>query len=359
MGCKYAIALAGTVALDLALYGLSIGLNNGGRKEDEVIVTPRSFIASVSTIVNAGATPIFVDVDQETQNITPENIAKAVTSKTKAIICVHLAGWPCEMYQIKKIINNTGIKIIEDCAQAHGAKYKGKSVGSFGDVAAWSFCQDKIITTAGEGGMVTCNNENLWRKMWAFKDHGKSFNAVYERTRKSGFNWVHESFGTNWRLTEMQSVVGILQLKKIDKWTKLRARNAKVLYKSLLKLSHEDGPIRLPKLNFSNLKEDNWHANYKFYVFVRKNNLRDGWSRLKIIEEINNNGVPCFHGSCSEIYLERAFDQTNFRPSKRLKTAKELGETSIMFNVHPSLKKDEMNLMAEIILEVLKKASKN
>ena len=108
-----------------------------------------------------------------------------------------------------------GIKVVEDCAQAHGATYKGRPIGSLGDVAAFSFCQDKIMTTAGEGGMVTTNSDELWNTMWSLKDHGKSYDAVYHREHAPGFRWLHESFGTNWRLTEIQSAIGRLQLRKL------------------------------------------------------------------------------------------------------------------------------------------------
>lgn len=175
-GVKYSIALAnGTLALEVALRALDIGPG------DEVVVTPRTFIASISCVVNVGATPIFADVDPESGNITAETISKVLTSKTKGIICVHFAGWPCDMNPIMALSSLHNIKVIEDCAQAHGAMYKGRSVGSIGHIGAWSFCQDKIMTTGGEGGMVTTNDEILWRKMWAYKDHGKSYEAVYER----------------------------------------------------------------------------------------------------------------------------------------------------------------------------------
>ena len=206
---KYAIAVAnGTVALDLALAGCGIGARNGGKADDEVIVTPRTFVASVSSIVNAGAIPKFADVDKNSGNINQHTIKAVLTKKTKGIVAVHLAGWPCDMQPIMELAREKNIRVIEDCAQAHGARYQGRSVGSLGDVAAWSFCQDKIMTTGGEGGMVTTNDQGLWSVMWSFKDHGKSWEAVYERDHPPGFRWVHDSFGTNWRMTEMQAAIG-------------------------------------------------------------------------------------------------------------------------------------------------------
>ncbi|NLC10461.1 MAG: DegT/DnrJ/EryC1/StrS aminotransferase family protein, partial [Gammaproteobacteria bacterium] len=188
-GTQHAIALMnGTVALDVALQALGVG------KGDEVIVTSRTFLASVSSIVNAGAVPVFAEVDVDSQNITAATIAAVLTPRTRAIICVHLAGWPCDMDPIMQLAEQHNLFVIEDCAQAHGATYKGKPVGSIGHVGAWSFCQDKIMTTGGEGGMVTTNDTDLWKTMWALKDHGKSWDAVYEREHAPGFRWLHESF---------------------------------------------------------------------------------------------------------------------------------------------------------------------
>lgn len=353
-GTNHAIALAnGTVALDLALHGLGIGSANGGSPIDEVIVTPRSFMASVSCVINAGAKPVFVDVDRDSQNITGETVGAALTENTRAVICVHLAGWPCDMDAIQQVIANRCIKLIEDCAQAHGARYKGRPVGSLGDIAAWSFCQDKIMTTGGEGGMVTCNDEALWRKMWAFKDHGKSYEAVYEREHAIGFRWLHESIGTNWRMTEMQAAIGRIQLRRMDVWHKSRVSNSEFLTSVLTDLSGPEGALRIPAPACSNCNNANGsgscceHAWYKFYAFVQIENLPRGWDRDRIVEAFNDSGVPCFQGSCSEIYLEKAFDSKDLRPSRRLKIARELGETSVMLLVHPTLRDQDLQKVKE------------
>jgi len=333
-GSIYAVALGnGTLALDVAFKALNIA------DGDEVIVTSRTFIASVSSIVNVGATPIFVDVDQSTQNITPNTIRSAITDRTKSIVCVHLAGWPCEMDKIMDIANEHGLYVIEDCAQAHGAKYKGKSVGSIGHIGCWSFCQDKIMTTGGEGGMVTTSDESLWRKMWAYKDHGKSYEAVYEREHPKGFRWLHESFGTNWRMTEMQAAIGRIQLKKMTDWHRKRLNNANKIW---------DAARQCQLLRVPDIPEYIEHAAYKCYVFVKGGvKLRD-----KMMMEINEKGVPCYSGSCSEVYLEKAFDNTGFRPKERLQVAKELGETSLMFLVHPTLTKEEIQKTCDVLTEV-------
>lgn len=344
--CKYAVAVAnGTLALDLALLALGIGAG------DEVIVTPRTFLASVSCIVNAGAKPVFADVDIDSQNITAETIAAVLTNKTKAIICVHLAGWPCDMDAIMALAKEHDLKVIEDCAQAHGAKYKGRSVGSIGHIGCWSFCQDKIITTGGEGGMVTTNDKVLWTKMWSFKDHGKSFDAVYHKQHPPGFRWLHESFGTNWRLTEMQSAIGRIQLQRMNDWHKKRTDNALAIAKACEPFS-ANGLLRVP-LPSSDIE----HAFYKFYIFVEPAMLKPNWTRDRIIDEVNQRGVPCFQGACPEVYLEKAFENTGFRPVKRLPVAKKLGETSLMFLVHPTLTTQEIGQTGIILNEVVNKAA--
>lgn len=331
-GSDYAIAVAnGTLALDLALQGLSIGAHYGGSTQDEVIVTSRTFLASVSTIINAGARPVFADVDADSQNISPNTVASVITPNTRAVICVHLAGWPVDVDGLRNCFEGRDIRIIEDCAQAHGALYKGEPVGGLGDVSAWSFCQDKIMTTGGEGGMVTTNDPDLWRKMWSFKDHGKSWDAVYNTNHPSGFRWVHESFGTNWRLTEMQSAIGRIQLGRMSDWQKTRAQNAQKLTSLLEPFNHI---IRVPKLQ---TQDGSRHAFYKFYAFVRTEAMIRTSTRDDLIADMNKQGLFCMQGSCSEVYLEKAFDNTGFAPAQRLPVAKELGETSLMFLVHPGV----------------------
>ncbi len=339
VGTKYAISLAnGTLALDVAIQALNI------KPGDEVIVTPRTFFASVSSIVIAGAKPVFADVDRDSQVITAETIAPLITSRTKAIICVHLAGWPCDMDPICDLAKKHNLAVIEDCAQAHGAKYKGRSVGSLGDIGAWSFCQDKILTTGGEGGMITTNNKDLWSKMWAYKDHGKSWQAIYERQHPPGFRWLHDSFGTNFRMLEIQAAIGRIQLKKMSEWTERRTSNANLIASCCKKYS----VVRVPKVP-SHIT----HAYYKFYVFVKPEFLAPHWSRDRIIQEINSLGIPCFHGSCPEVYLEQAFEGTEFRPKQRLPISKELGETSILFLVHPTLTEKDIAKTCDVIDSVL------
>ena len=339
-GTKYAVALAnGTVALDVALKALQIGTG------DDVIVTSRTFLASASSIVTAGANPIFADVELDSQNISRRTIEAVLTPNTKAIICVHLAGWMCDMDPIMQLASEKGLYVIEDCAQAHGAKYKGKPAGSIGHIAAWSFCQDKIMTTGGEGGMVTTNDESLWRKMWSYKDHGKSYDSVYNKQHPPGFRWLHDSFGTNWRMMEIQAVIGRIQLTYMPDWTKNRIENADKILKAF---DHSN------YFTVNRPTDDYLHAQYKCYVQVNINALPSGWSRDRIMQFINAEGVPCYSGSCSEVYLEHAFDNTNWRPKERLKNAQQLGETSLMFLVHPTLSEDNINKTVDAIQKLKK-----
>ncbi|MBZ9674733.1 DegT/DnrJ/EryC1/StrS family aminotransferase [Mesorhizobium sp. ES1-1] len=344
VGTSHAIALAnGTVAMDVAW--IALGIKPG----DEIVVTPRTFLASASSIVNAGAIPVFADVDPDSQNITAETVARVLTPRTKAILAVHLAGWPCEMDGLRDLATARGLYLVEDCAQAHGARYRGKAVGGLGDIAAWSFCQDKIMTTAGEGGMVTTDNKDWWSRMWSYKDHGKAWEAVYERQHPPGFRWLHESFGTNWRLPEIQSAVGRFQLRRMDDWHRTRTHNAQ----AILEAAGNSAVLRVP-----DMPDHIEHAWYKCYLFVRPEALKADWTRDRMISEIVARGVPCYSGSCSEVYLEKAFDGTGWRPAERLPVARELGDTSLMFLVHPTLTDAEIEMTQSVIRDVSRLAQR-
>jgi dTDP-4-amino-4,6-dideoxygalactose transaminase len=355
VGVPHAVALMnGTVALELALRALGIGPG------DEVVVTPRTFIASISCVVSVGATPVFADVDPVSGNLTAATIEPVLTPKTKAIVCVHLAGWPCDMDPIMELARARGLRVIEDCAQAHGARYKGRSVGSIGDIGAWSFCQDKIMTTGGEGGMVTTRDEQLWRSMWEYEDHGKSFAAVYEKSHPPGFRWLHESFGSNWRMLEVQAAIGRVQLRHVEARVQKRNAHADALLADLpgdpgaacarVSLFGRSmrvglfGGLRLSPCPLTNSTSTfgprNWHL-------VR--------SRDSIIEALEARGVPCYQGTCSEVYRERAFDGTPWRPAAPLPVARELGETSLMFLVHPTLEKSQIEAACAAIREVFER----
>ena len=339
-GAGHAISLAnGTLALELALRCLDIGAG------DEVIVTPRSYFASASCVVPSGATPVFAEVDSETQNISARTIEQKLSVRTKAIIPVHLAGWPCDMSEIMELARGHDLKVIEDCAQAHGAKLRDEPVGSFGDFAAFSFCQDKIMTTAGEGGMLLTDDSDLWRRAWEFKDHGKSMPRVHSDDHPIGFRWLHEGFGSNWRMTEVQAAIGRIQLKKLDEWVSQRRANAARFRQEL------DG---LPALRIPMPESHEYHSYYKFYAFVRPELLRRDWSRDRILSSFQEHGVPGLSGACPEIYLERAFAKETI---ERLPVAQALGETSMMFLVHPTLTAAQLDATVSVVRRVMSEAT--
>ncbi len=343
VGTKFGLALAnGTLALELALRAAGIGAG------DEVIVTPRTFIASVSAIVNIGATPIFADIDLETQNITADTARKVVSAKTKAIICVHLAGWPCDMDPILELSRPRGIVVIEDCAQAHGALYKGRSVGGLGDIGCWSFCQDKIMSTGGEGGMVTTNSEKYWKWMWSYKDHGKNFDKMTTPNTSSSFRWVHDEFGSNYRMTEFQAAIGRSQLRKLEAWQKRRSLHAEKIWNLAEGLKFLRPPERTKCSQSCRLSACGCrHACYKAYVFVDG----DVETRDLFINEITARGVPCFTGVCGEVYEEKAFIGHQFKPNKKFPNAAQLSRQSVMFLCHPTLSDEDLNRMCAVIVE--------
>ncbi|MFN4262990.1 MAG: DegT/DnrJ/EryC1/StrS family aminotransferase [Thioalkalivibrionaceae bacterium] len=341
-GLANGIAVAnGTLALELALLALGVG------EGDDVVVTPRTFLASASAIVMRGARPVFAEVDRDSGNITPETVRAVLTPRTRAVIAVHLAGWPCDMRGLRALADERGVFLIEDCAQAHGATLDGQLVGSFGDAAAFSFCTDKIMSTGGEGGLLLVRDEAVWRRAWSFKDHGKDWDAVYHRDHAPGFRWLHESFGTNWRLTEMQSAIGRAQLRKLPRWLAQRRANAQVLLKRLSGL--EGLRVPMPPGNIE-------HAFYKFYAYVEPEALAEGWDRDAVVAAIQAKGVPCLHGGCSEVYREKAFDATDFRPASRLPVARKLGDTSVMLLVDHTLSESDMRAVAQAVEQVMQAA---
>lgn len=337
-GSRYAVALSnGTVALEVALKAMGIGPG------DEVITTPRTFIASASAIVSVGATPVFADVEIESQNISAETISHVLTTSTKAVIVVHLAGLPAEMDDIMALSAKHNFYVIEDCAQAHGAKYKGKSVGSIGHIGCWSFCQDKIITTAGEGGMITTNDENFYEFIWSYKDHGKNRKKVVDTSdmNKGKFRWLHDSFGSNYRMTEIQAAVGRYQLTKIEEWSEIRRKNM---------AAYDDVVDRFSFVRKVQCPAYSVHAAYKYYMFLKED--IDMEFRDEIIHRLSEKGVPAYQGCCSEIYLEKAF-QDNLRPKVSRENAELLGRASIMLLVHPSLTDCELSEMCNSLKTVL------
>ncbi len=333
---KYAVAVSnGTVALEIALRALGI------KKDDEVIVPSCTYIATATAVLNIGANPLFADIDINSLNIECKEIKKLISKKTKAIIVVHLGGFPCEMDQIMKIARKNNIKVIEDCSQAHGAKYKNKPVGSIGDISTWSFCQDKIISTLGEGGMIATDKKKYFDFIWSYKDHGKSRIEMNNSKNKIGFKWVHNNRGSNHRLTELQSAVGRIQLRNIEKNNKIRKSNAKAIYKVCSKYSKN---IRIPSY-----PNEIMHAWYRCYIFVEQEGLINKLKRDKLLDLLNKNGVRCLAGSCAEIYREKVFNNYKLKPSKRLKNSRRIQDSSLAFLIDQTISREKIKMITRKI----------
>ena len=334
-GMPHALSLAnGTLALELAFRAIGVGPG------DEVIVPARSFFASASAVVAVGAVPVFADIDRESHTIDPASLIPLINERTRAVLCVHLAGWSCDMDAIAAIAARHGLAVVEDCAQAHGASIRGRRVGSFGDAAAFSFCTDKIMSTGGEGGMLLLRDEAQWRRAWAYKDHGKNPAILATPSSGNSFRYVHESFGTNWRLTEMQAAIGRAQLRKLPAWLGRRRANAALLRRRLG--GH-------PLIHMPTIPEGVEHAFYKFYVML---NLSEN-QRSEVIGELARQGIPAGSGSCPDMSRELAV-RNSARPNRRpLTIAAEVGERSLMLCVDHLLDEDAMNVTADALLAAL------
>lgn len=341
VGRAHALVLSnGTVAIELALRALGVG------EGDEVIVPSRTFIATASAVVAVGARPVVADVDPDTQGLSASTVAACLTDRARAVVPVHLGGCPVDWDPLQRLADEHHLWLIEDCAQAIGATYKGRPVGSLGHLAAFSFCQDKIVTTAGEGGALVLDDEQLYQTAWAYKDHGKSYQAVFERDHPPGFRWLHESFGSNFRLSEVQSAVGRVALRRLPLWLEDRRRNAE----ALSRLLGQHPALRVPEL-----MPDVSHAWYRWYAFLRVDRLQPGWTRDRVVTEVVARGIPCFSGSCGEIYREAAFEP--YRPAAPLAVASALEESSMALLVHPTAGVDDMSRAARAVLDVLSRAT--
>ena len=342
---KYTATVAnGSLALDLALQSLNL------KENDEIIVTPRSYIASVSCVINSKCKPVFIDLDINSHNLDPKLIENKINKKTKAIICVHLAGFPCDLKNLQIISKKYNIFLIEDCSQAHGAKFSNKYVGSFGDIATWSFCNDKIISTLGEGGMIATKHAHLYKKILYLRDCGKNINKIKNLTNDIGYKYVHDFIGTNMRMTEIQASVGRIQLNQLSKFLTIRQKNAKIIW---------DGLKNIPGIETPILPHNILHACYRCLILIDKKSLKKGWNRNKIIKELKRKDIICSVGACPEIYLEKYFKLNYTFYLNRLKNAKYIGETSIAFDVNHLLKVNYFKNLCKIFKIIMLKATVN
>ncbi len=326
---KYSISLAnGSVGLDIAIKSLNL------KKNSEVIVTPRSYISSVTSVINQGLTPVFADIDLNSQNIEYETIIKKITKNTKAILVVHLGGMPANMTKIISFAKKNKIKIIEDCSQAHGAKINNKYVGTFGDISIWSFCNDKILNTLGEGGIIATKSFMIYKKLWALKDCGKNFSKFKKFKKKNKFKWVHDFEGTNLRMTEVQAAIGRYQLKKLTTWVNMR----NYISKKIISICKNFKSIRTQIVPSKFL-----NSYYRCYIFLDYKHIKKGWTREKILQYLNTNGIYCDVGSCPEIYKEKFLSKQKHINLKSLKNANLIGKSSIAFKVFPNIYKTTLN----------------
>lgn len=343
LGVRHAVALAnGTVALELALRALGIGPG------DEVIVTSRTFYASASCVASLGATVVFCDVDRCSGNMSAKTVLPLITSKTRAIVAVHIGGLACEMEQIQAIAKAHHLHLIEDCAQAHGATYNGQRIGTFGDIACWSFCNEKIMTTLGEGGMLSTNSSELFNFVNSYKDHGKNFEKLKEKGPAFGYKYVHDTLGTNLRMTEVQAAVGRVQLKSLEGFVRQRNLNAQLLSTYL----EGFGFLREPK-HSAKTPKNSINSYYRYYLLLDDDYVKRVRSRDEVGQLVNKMGGTCFAGSCSELYLEGAFHGVSIYPQVRFSNASKYAQDSLAFLVHPNLTEEELVQNAKVLSQVL------
>jgi dTDP-4-amino-4,6-dideoxygalactose transaminase len=339
----------GSVTMDAGIRALGIGAG------DEVIVSPRSFVASAMCVVLAGATPVFADVDPVSGCITADSAEEVRGPRTRAVIPVHVGGWPCDMPALVSWAGRHGIRVFEDCAQAHGGHVDGDPLGTFGDLASWSFCQDKSISTGGEGGMLCTRDVGLHRRCWSIAQHGKDHDSalgLLTGDRAPGFRWLVDSEGTNLRMTEMQAAIGLRQLAKLPGWLTARRRNSLIMQEAL----REFGFLRVPST-------PEGHAHYRCTAFVEDDAgmvLRD-----EILDRFGASGVPAMSGSCGEIYREEALERRGLTPASmgrgaldgdgRLPVARRLGETSLSFLCHHTIDEGTMHEYARAVTRLLRR----
>ncbi|MEL7190033.1 MAG: DegT/DnrJ/EryC1/StrS family aminotransferase [Pseudomonadota bacterium] len=341
VGVPFAVAVSnGTVSIELALRALGVG------KGDEVIVPARSFFATTSAVVAVGATPVFAEVESDTQNIDPASVERMIGDRTRAIVCVHLAGQPCNMGRLCDIAKRNQVFLVEDCAQAHGATWRGQKVGSFGDAGSFSFCTDKIMSTGGEGGMLVMKDESVWRRSWAYKDHGKDPIRLKEKSNSAPgeFRYCIDDFGSNFRMTEMQAAIGRVQLRKLDGWVAQRRENACALVEEATK--H-------PAVSGMTVPDHAFHAFYKCYILLDLEQLPQGVTRSDVLVELMARGISCGSGSCPDMSREGAFADLEVRRDGELAVSHAMAARTIMFQVDHTLTRDDTASYGRVLAEVL------
>ncbi|MBU0599875.1 DegT/DnrJ/EryC1/StrS family aminotransferase [bacterium] len=317
---KYAVALnSGTAALHLALLGYNIG------QGDEVITVPNTFIATAEGISHAGARPVFVDINPQTYNMDPDKIEEKITSKTKAIIPVHLYGQPCDMEPIMELAKRYNLVVIEDACQAHGAEDKGQRVGSIGQAAAFSFYPGKNLGAYGEGGMVTTNDAEVATKIRILRDHGSSQ------------KYFHQYIGYNYRMEGIQGAVLGVKLKRLDQWTQRRRQNAEI-YHQLLSSCPE---VITPK------EENSCKHVYHLYVIRVKN-------RDKLQEYLKENNIETGLHYPLPIHLQKAYQFLGYQEGN-FPISETASKEILSLPMHPELTYQQIEKVVNTIKEFLSK----
>ena len=308
----------GTVALDVALKACGIG------EGDEVITTPFTFIATANAILYQGAKPVFVDVDERTFNIDPDKILESISPRTKAIVGVHIFGQPFDIDAILEICEDSNLILIEDSAQAHGAEYKGKKVGSFG-IGCFSFYATKNMTT-GEGGMITTNDDKIAELCRYIRNHGE--NGKYN----------HTTLGYNYRMTNIQAAIGLAQLKKLDKMNEKRRNNAKYLNQRM----NVEGLIKPYEVK---------HVKHVYHQYVVRLTEDFPMSRSEFMKYLKKHGVGCAIHYPKPIYRQLLYIKLGFN-NCRCPVAEELSSQVLSLPVHPALDREDLRRIVEVVNSV-------
>jgi perosamine synthetase len=324
LGVKHAISVSnGTVALHLALSALGVGRGH------EVLVPSLTFIAAANAVTYTGASPVFIDAHPEYWCIDPGAVEKSITDRTKAIILVHLYGHPCDLDPILEIARLHGLYVIEDCAEAHGAEYRGKLVGSFGDVSCFSFYGNKIVTT-GEGGMCLTDSTELGEKMRILKDHGMNPTKRY---------W-HDVVGFNYRMTNLQAAIGVAQLGKLERLVNRKREIAK-LYSEFLRLKQAEGIVQSPEMS--------WARNsYWFYSILVKPDIRD-----RLMSDLDQQGIE------TRPFFYPTHTLPPYRDGLKLPVAEQLSARGLNLPSGPDIENEELQHVASAVRDALQLSSQS
>lgn len=333
-GAKYAVAISnGTAALHAACFAAGI------KEGDEVITTPITFAASANCVLYMGAKPVFVDINPRTYNIHLDEIRSKVTERTKAIIPVHFTGQPCDMDEILKIAQEYNLKVIEDGAHALGAEYKGRKIGSIGDMTTFSFHPVKNITT-GEGGAITTNNEELYKRLMLFRTHGITRDKDVLLKDEGPWYYEQQDLGYNYRITDIQAALGISQLDKLERFLAQRGEYSKRYDEAFSEVDEIGTPYQLEDTNSA------WH------LYIIKLNLeRLGCGRRQVFDELKERGIGV-NVHYIPVYYHPYYRQLGYNKGL-CPRAEELYERIITLPLFPKMEREDIEYVISNVKEVI------